>query len=57
MPLIRDCDICKHSLLKSTPAKYDAPTTSGPWAYMCEVHYIMYGQKNYTPTILANVDN
>lgn len=25
------------------PAEYDGKTTSGPWAYMCEVHHLNYG--------------
>lgn len=27
------CDFCDEQ------AKYDAKTTMGPWAYMCESHY------------------
>lgn len=27
------CDLC------DMPAKYDAKTKDGPWAYMCEEHY------------------
>lgn len=32
------CDFCQEEK-KSTPAEYDASTTSGPWAYMCGPHY------------------
>jgi hypothetical protein len=34
---IPPCNICK------APAKYDAKTTNGPWAYLCEDHYQVYG--------------
>lgn len=31
------CDFC------SKPATYDAKTTMGPWAHMCEDHYLRHG--------------
>jgi hypothetical protein len=39
---IPPCDLCK-DLGKSTPAAYDGKTTFGPWAYMCEEHWKLYG--------------
>jgi hypothetical protein len=35
---IPTCDMCN---LK--PAKYDAPTVFGPWAYQCELCYLEQG--------------
>lgn len=37
------CDFCKKHLLTNY-AKYDAKTTLGPWANMCESHFAMYGK-------------
>lgn len=34
---IPKCDIC------GTEAAYDGKTTAGPWAYMCEYDFTMYG--------------
>ena len=34
---LRYCDFCK------TVAHYDGKTKMGPWAYMCEEHFQMYG--------------
>jgi hypothetical protein len=31
------CDFCK------AEAQYDGKTKMGPWAYMCETHFQMYG--------------
>ena len=36
--LNRYCDICA-ALNKQVPAIYDAKTTMGPWAYVCEEHF------------------
>lgn len=33
-----DCDFCKQSGVDRV-AKYDARTTYGPWANMCEIHF------------------
>lgn len=35
---IPDCNICQKS-----PAAYDGKTKMGPWAYMCEPCWEMYG--------------
>ena len=35
--IIHTCDFCKKQ------ARYDGKTTMGPWAYMCEEHYHLYG--------------
>jgi hypothetical protein len=35
----RDCDIC------GEPAKYDAKTRGGPWAYLCQEHYDRHALK------------
>lgn len=37
--IICTCDFCKKQ------ARYDGKTTMGPWAYMCEEHYSLYGCK------------
>jgi len=34
------CDFC------GAPAKYDAPTTHGSWAYMCPSCFKLYGGRN-----------
>ena len=34
---LRYCDFCK------AVAHYDGKTKIGPWAYMCEEHFQMYG--------------
>ena len=39
---IPDCDVCA-SEAKTTPAAYDGRMVSGPWAYMCERHWAMFG--------------
>jgi len=33
------CDLCKSKTL----ARYDARTTFGPWAYMCQDHFDRFG--------------
>ena len=33
------CDICNKQ-----PAKYDGKTIMGPWAYMCEECFKVYGE-------------
>ena len=38
------CDLCKALKIKDDePALYDGATSMGPWAYMCETHFHMYG--------------
>ena len=34
-----ECNIC----LDGTPAEYDAKTTMGPWAYLCQPHFDQIG--------------
>lgn len=34
---IPGCNICE------APAKYDAKTQMGPWAYLCQDHFEKYG--------------
>jgi hypothetical protein len=38
------CDLCK-DLGRETPAPaaYDGKTVYGPWAYMCEEHWLLHG--------------
>lgn len=36
------CDFCLMRQ-RAVDAKYDAKTTEGPWANMCELHFIMHG--------------
>jgi hypothetical protein len=37
-----NCDICQQDGTY-TEAKYDGATRMGPWAYMCDIHFRMYG--------------
>jgi len=37
-----DCDMCKSGFIKRK-ARYDGRTRMGPWAYMCKVHFRLYG--------------
>lgn len=30
------CDVCQDG----TPAQYDAKTNGGPWAYLCDPHFV-----------------
>ncbi len=39
MAKIPDCSFCD----PTKPAKYDGKTTMGPWAYLCEFHYNVFG--------------
>lgn len=34
---IQKCDFCKK------PAKFDAKTSLGPWAFLCQEHFTQYG--------------
>ena len=44
VPELPPCDFCKEQgLEKPYPARYDGKTTFGPWAYMCNAHYSVYG--------------
>lgn len=38
MDVIPTCDICR-----TRKAKYDAKTIHGPWAYMCQSDWQVYG--------------
>jgi hypothetical protein len=38
-----DCDFCKREHRVSVPARFDARTTVGPWAYMCKTHMQQHG--------------
>lgn len=42
VPELPACDFCKVYKFEHS-AHYDGRTTMGPWAYMCELHYLMYG--------------
>lgn len=37
--VLPQCDICKYESNRNVPAVYDAKTTNGPWANLCEVHF------------------
>lgn len=38
------CDLCKaHGCEPVQLAAYDGATTVGPWAYMCEDHFRVFG--------------
>jgi len=47
MPIIRNCDICKHKDNKEVPAIYDAKTKMGSWGYLCEEHMESDGHPGY----------
>jgi hypothetical protein len=39
-----DCDICKAQKAETiNRAEYDGATTHGPWAYMCQSHFLAIG--------------
>ncbi len=40
---IPPCDLCQAQKMPPHPAAYDGATTMGPWAYMCESHFQLYG--------------
>lgn len=40
--VIPNCTFCFNNGL-GTPASYDGKTDSGPWAFMCETHFKIYG--------------
>ena len=39
-----DCDFCKMQMDHPNAAEYDGSTSSGQWAYMCEVHFQAHGK-------------
>jgi hypothetical protein len=42
MTTLPDCDICKKQGRKHK-AQYDAKMAAGPWAYMCQLCWSMFG--------------
>ena len=38
-----ECDYCKLSSSIKHLARYDAKTKSGKWAYLCLMHFQIYG--------------
>lgn len=36
------CDLCKVAGDRVATAAYDAKTIHGPWAFMCEPHYLAH---------------
>lgn len=42
MSSLPNCDLCTQEG-KQTPARYDGRTVMGPWAYMCEAHWMSHG--------------
>ena len=38
-----ECDYCKLSSTIKHLAHYDAKTKSGKWAYLCPIHFQLYG--------------
>lgn len=42
VPELPKCDFCD-AMGISKEARYDGATTQGPWAYMCNAHYSVYG--------------
>ena len=51
LAFIPNCDICQLD-----PAKYDAPTVFGPWAYQCPICYLDQGSPKLG-SILAKAVN
>ena len=43
MTMTRNCDICRINVGADTPATWDAPSITGPWAYMCDSHHDTHG--------------
>lgn len=41
VPSLPGCSFCTKG---GNPAAYDGATTLGPWAYMCEDHFEIYGR-------------
>lgn len=41
--VLPDCDIHKQAGKPATPAAYDGKTRRGPWAYMCEECFQVWG--------------
>lgn len=39
------CDICEIDGTERKPASYDAKSLLGPWAYMCDDHYILWADR------------
>ena len=37
------CDVCGQRGMNLVVAEYDAKTTYGPWAYLCEEHFQKLG--------------
>ena len=48
---IPNCDMCNLE-----PAKYDAPTVFGPWAYQCELCYREQGSPKLGSILTKAVD-
>lgn len=53
-----ECDLCKSEGKPPEQASYDGKTVFGPWAFMCESHWLLvgvgqlgtgYGQKLVVP--------
>lgn len=42
VPELPKCDLCKEQGI-DVDAYYDGKTRLGPWAYMCDVHFDVYG--------------
>lgn len=38
---VQHCDFCKPE--NTTPATYDGKTKYGSWAFMCDIHFKLYG--------------
>ena len=44
MTSLPECDLCKYEDGKAgVTAVYDGKTNRGPWAYMCEKHWMLAG--------------
>lgn len=40
VPTLPNCDVCRP--VREVEAKYDAKTIHGPWAHLCEEHYMTH---------------
>ena len=43
IPSAVDCDFCQQEG-KKVEAAYDGATQFGPWAYMCDLHFMLFGR-------------
>ena len=52
---IPNCDFCSEHGLEIL-AVYDCPTVFGPWAYVCQGHYVEQGSPKHAAILLKSKD-